>query len=225
MNKLRGKYSRIDDLVAGLRQEVASLNKEVELGRGNKAWLTAEKNKASKKVQDKIREIRREIELDLIMQRAEANDMIKPSDRYNARAYHVQVATALAQGKKPEQLIEAFKGLDREQLEYKNEYVKVFGNKIDTDHSINWQQAVETVMTPEEREQHKMIKEVEEYKDFLPTLDTHIENRVVHAMSGEEVSPHDVPTVNIFDEVAETVDRRIDGQSEGVTEVKIHPVE
>ena len=217
MKTLGGKYARIDDLIEGLRKDVAGLNQEVKLGRGNQSWLTAEKNKASKKVQDQIKQIQREVELELIQQRAEANDMIRPSDKYGARSYHAQMAQALAQGKNSEQLIDAFKNLDREQQQYKNEYIRIFGNRIDSDNNISWQQTVESAMTPEEQEQHAIFKEVEEFRGFVPTLNAHIENQVVNAMDGGEKSEHNLPVVDLFTDCRGTVEKR-------VTEVKINPI-
>jgi len=209
MNKLSGKYSQIDDLIEGLRQTVADLNQEVKLGRGNESWLINEKNKASLKVQDKIRQLQREVELELIQRRAEANDLVKPSDKFAARSYHAQMAQALAQGKNSEQLIDAFKNLDREQQQYKNEYIRIFGNRIDSDNNISWQQTVESAMTPEEQEQHKVFKEVEEFRGFVPTLDAHIESSVVNSMSGEEKSEHHLPVVDLFVDCRETVEKRL----------------
>ena len=211
MKRLGGKYEQIDSLIEGLRQTVAGLQDEVKLGRGNQSWLTNETNKTALQVQDKIREIQRGIELELIERRAEGNDLVKASDKYNARSYHAQMAQALAQGKDNDQLAAAFKGLDREQQQYKSEYQRIFSNKIDPKKDYTgWDQAVESMRTPEEQEQQTIFREVEEMRSFIPTLNAHIENSVVHAMSGEEKqSEHHLPVLDLFTDIRGTVEQRL----------------
>jgi len=207
MDKLGSKYGRIDDLLNGLRQTVIDLQNEVAHGRGNDAWLLAEKNKASMKVQDKIKEILGEVGTELIKRRAEGNDLVQPDPRYDGRTYHMQNATAISQGKNAEQLAATLKGLSREQLEFKDEYIRIFSGKIDGNDE-GWQEAVKSMRTPEEREQQAIFKEIAEFKSFIPTIDAHIERSLVRSMDGE-VSEHTVKVLDLFNDCKQTVKQRV----------------
>ena len=201
MRGINKYFGKIDAHITNLESEIESLKGEIKYGK-NEAWFKDQRAAAVERTREKVEEAKSEISREVALEGGRLNDLKKTDTNYSARAYNLQVAQAMAQGKNSEQLIKALDSLDREQMQYKNEYIKVFGQHIDPDYSLQWQDAVEKYATPEEREYNAARQELTLYEGYLPTMGSHIESELEAVATGGKRS---MPVAEAFEKVQHEV--------------------
>ena len=206
------KFSEIKKNVAqvdGVFEQLLNGMKQAFSEGRSQTWTQDAVAELAGRAKEQLKQLRGERHLQLILDRAEARESVKRSDKYNERQYHLQKAQALAQAMTPEQLVKHYRGLVGEERTHKNEYKDVFQARMDADTLPQWFEAVEATNTPEERQQSYSMAAIDTLEKHMETVDNLVSEKIADILSGKYSPAYDVPMLNVFDEIEKNIEQQL----------------